>query len=360
VHVLAQPEHADLHLPALQMLMDRHADAVARQTDKPADGRYDFFPLRAQVELTGYCQLRCPFCRTGTALRRDYPEVHRGLMTRETFAKIVEQVPSLVYLLFYNWGEPLLHKDVVWFLNAAHELGQFTEISTNMQYLPDAMAEGMVRAGLNFIRVSCDGTTQEGYQVYRQGGSLKKLLDNTKKLVDWKRKLDSPFPIVIFQMVVNRFNEHQVDEYQAFAERHGADLVHIIGTSPTTPEGYLKMDAFEANDPRFKRFGYGEALSSCNRPWTEISFDWQGDVHLCCNPSGIREYRMGNINEQPFDDIWNGGRYRYARRICGTGKAEDIGFNAPCHTCFRRFPTREMAEQDRWGRVVGPLQIGVD
>ena len=360
MQVLGDPSQANLHLPVVQLLVNQHHSAVAGLADKPSDGSYAFYPLHAQVELTGFCQLRCPFCRTGADLRRDYPEVHRGLMTRETFTRIMEQVPSLLWLVLYNWGEPLLHKDLVWFLDAAKKLGKLTEISTNMQYLPDAMAEGMVRAPLDFIRVSCDGTTQQAYEVYRKGGSLEKLLANTRKLVDYKRKHNSPFPVIVFQMVVNRFNEHEVEGYEAFAKAHGADLIHLLGTSPVTPEGYRQMDAFEANDPRFKRFGYGEALTGCSRPWTEVSFDWNGDVHLCCNPSGIAEYRLGNINEQSFDEVWNGARYRYARRLCTTQKVEDNGFNAPCHTCFRRFPTKEMAERDRWGQVVGPLKIGVD
>ena len=360
MQALADPGQADTHLPIVQLLIQRHYEAIQRLGDRPDDGSYAFFPLHAQVELTSYCQLKCPFCRTGGTLKGAYPEVVRGLMARETFVNIMEKVPSLAYLLFYNWGEPLLHKDVVWFLNAARDLGKISEISTNMQFLPDALAEGIVRSGLNFMRVSCDGTTQEAYEVYRKGGSLEKVLDNTKRLVEWKRKLDSPFPVIIYQMVVNKHNEHQADAFDAFARDHGADLVHILGTSPMTPEGYLRAEQFEANDPRFKRFGYGEALTGCTRPWDEISFDFNGDVHLCCNPSGVPEYRLGNINEQPFEDIWNGVRYRYARRLCSTQKVEDIGFNAPCHTCFRRFPTREMADNDRWGRAVGGLRIGVD
>jgi MoaA/NifB/PqqE/SkfB family radical SAM enzyme len=359
LQVLADRSQAALHLPAVQLLLQRHQHAIARLADQPADGSYGFFPIHGQIELTGFCQLKCPFCRTGGTLKHDYPEVHRGLMTRETFANIMEQVPSLAYFLFYNWGEPLLHKDLVWFLNAAKELGKITEISTNMQFLPDALAEGIVRSGLNFMRVSCDGTTQEAYESYRKGGSIEKVLRNTRRLVEYKRKLDSPFPVIIYQMIVNRTNEHQADEFSEFARQQGADLVHIMGTSPATPEGYQQIDMVEANDPRFKRFGYGEALTGCSRPWTEISFDWNGDVHLCCNPSGIAEYRLGNINEQPFDEIWNGMRYRYSRRLCSTQQTEDNGFNAPCHTCFRRFPTREMAENDRWGKVVGPLKIGV-
>ena len=360
VRTLADPSQARQHLAAVHQLMERHRVAMARLADQPGDGRYGYFPLHGEIELTSFCQLKCPFCRTGGALKHAYPEVQRGLMTRETFTNIMERVPSLAYFLFYNWGEPLLHKDLVWFLNAARELDKICEISTNMQFLPDALAEGIVRSGLNFIRVSCDGTTQEAYEVYRQGGSLEKVLTNAKRLVEWKRKLDSPFPVVIFQMVVNRRNEHQVAGFTDFAREHGADLVHMLGTSSVTPEGYQQMDQFEANDPRFKRFGYGEALSSCVRPWDEVSFDWNGDVHLCCNPSGMAEYRLGNINEQPFDEIWNGVRYRYARRLCSTQKVEDNGFNAPCHTCFRRFPTQEMADNDRWGRAVGPLTIGVD
>ncbi|MBV8168723.1 MAG: SPASM domain-containing protein [Alphaproteobacteria bacterium] len=358
LHVLADPSRADLHLPVIQLLLQRHQEAIAR-VGAAGDGSFAFFPLHGQIELTTYCQLRCPFCRTGGALKHDYPEIERGLMSRETFAAIMEKVPSLFYFLFYNWGEPLLHKDLLWFLEAARDLGKLTEISTNMQHLPEPLAEGIVRANLNFMRVSCDGTTQEAYEVYRSGGSLAKVLANTRRLVEWKRRLDSPFPVIIYQMVVNRFNEHQVAEYQAFAKQQGADLIHILGTSPTTPEGYLRMGELEANDPRFKRFGYGEPLSACERPWAEISFDWNGDVHLCCNPSGVADYRMGNINAQPFDEIWNGMRYRYARRFCTTQKAEDIGVNLPCHTCFRRFPTQAMADGDRWGRAVGPLAIGV-
>jgi MoaA/NifB/PqqE/SkfB family radical SAM enzyme len=360
VRVLADRSQAASHLPAIHLLLQRHQEAIADLAQQPTDGSYGFFPIHGQIELTAFCQLKCPFCRTGGTLKHDYPEVHRGLMTRETFVNIMEQVPSLAYFLFYNWGEPLLHKDLVWFLSAAKELGKITEISTNMQYLPDALAEGIVRSGLDFMRVSCDGTTQEGYEVYRKGGSLEKVLRNTRRLVEYKRKLDSPFPVIIYQMIVNRSNEHEVEGFTDFARGQGADLVHILGTSPATPEGYQQIGQVEANDPRFKPFGYGEALSGCSRPWAETSFDWNGDVHLCCNPSGIAEYRLGNINEQPFDEIWNGMRYRYSRRLCSTQKTEDNGFNAPCHTCFRRFPTREMAENDRWGKVVGPLKIGVD
>jgi MoaA/NifB/PqqE/SkfB family radical SAM enzyme len=359
VQTLGDRSQAANHLSAVRVLLHRHQEAIARLADQPADGSYGYFPIHGQIELTAFCQLKCPFCRTGGTLKHDYPEVHRGLMTRETFTTIMEQVPSLAYFLFYNWGEPLLHKDLVWFLSAAKELGKICEISTNMQYLPDALAEGIVQSGLDFIRVSCDGTTQEGYEVYRRGGSIEKVLRNTKRLVDAKRKFDSPFPLIIYQMIVNRSNEHEVEGFTEFAREQGADIVHMLGTSPATPEGYRQIDQVEANDPRFKRFGYGEALTSCTRPWDEVSFDWNGDVHLCCNPSGVAEYRLGNINEQPFDEIWNGMRYRYSRRLCSTQKVEDNGFNAPCHTCFRRFPTREMAENDRWGKVVGPLTIGV-
>jgi radical SAM protein with 4Fe4S-binding SPASM domain len=352
------PDQQSFRMPAINMILQRHAEAVARIGSRP-DGSCVYYPLYGQIELTAYCQLKCPFCRTGGALRHDYPEVTRGLMSRETFMRIMDEVPSLFHILFYNWGEPLLHKDLPWFLSAAKELGKVCEISSNMQYLPDAMAEGIVRSQLDYIRVSCDGMTQETYEHYRKGGSLEKLLENTRRLIAWKRKLDSQYPKIIFQMVVNRTNEHEADAYAQFAAAHGADLVHLMGTSPVTPEGYRQMNAFEANDPRFKRFGYGEPLQSCAKPWSEISVDWNGDIHLCCNPSGIQEYRLGNLNEQAFEEIWNGNWYRYARRLCTTQQPEDIGFNAPCHTCFRKFPTREMAENDRWGRVVGPLEIGV-
>ncbi|MBI3582259.1 MAG: hypothetical protein HY098_09355, partial [Nitrospinae bacterium] len=69
-----------------------------------------------------------------------------------------------------------------------------------------------VESGLDRLIISIDGTTQETYEHYRVGGELQKVIEGTKNILTWKKKLRSKKPYVIFQFLVVRPNEHQAEE----------------------------------------------------------------------------------------------------------------------------------------------------
>ncbi|MBT1072723.1 SPASM domain-containing protein [Pelotalea chapellei] len=314
--------------------------------------------LDAEIELTSFCQLNCPFCRTGGALRDKYQHVSRGMMSRESFQNIVTKIHGLRNVLLYNWGEPFLHPDLLWFVQQTKRAAVTCQLSTNMHIMDEALADGLVKAQLNRLLVSCDGMTQQSYEQYRRGGNLKKVLDNTRILAEAKKQLGSSFPEITFQFVVNRFNEHEVPSFERFAKEHGADSVLFVNLCACTPEGYEQFPSFEPEDSRWARCWVIGSVTACRQPWNHVSFDWNGDVYPCCNPSGISDYRMGNINESSFDIIWNGPKYQYARRFCTTGIAEDNGFTIMCHACYNRFPNRRMRENDMYGPCLPPPEEG--
>jgi len=325
-----------IHSPAkyqsilMQAVASRVSDNVARSlplTDMCVNG---IGPITAEIELTAHCQLKCPFCRTGGDLRQKYMNVPRGLLARETLIRILESIPSLFYVRLYNWGEPFLHPDLPNLVEIVKKSGRYCEISTNMQIMDPELAERLVRAGLDLIRISCDGVTQETYEQYRKGGSLDKVIEHAGILAAKRRELNSVTPVAIFQMVVNRFNEKEVDAFPAFAREAGADVIDQIGICPMTLEGADMIEAFGARDPRFPHYAPVNPLTGCRQPWSHISLDWNGDVYTCCNPSGLIEYKMGNINQDDFSDIWNNERYRYARRLIASGQIEDNGLKMPC------------------------------
>ena len=73
--------------------------------------------------------------------------------------------------------------------------------------------------------ISIDGTTQDVYQQYRVGGHLDKVLDGARNVVKWKKELKSKTPFIIFQFLVVKPNEHQIDEVKKIAKDIGVDDV---------------------------------------------------------------------------------------------------------------------------------------
>ena len=70
-----------------------------------------------------------------------------------------------------------------------------------------------------------DGTTQDVYQQYRVGGQLSKVLEGARNIVKWKKELKSAKPFVVFQFLVVKPNEHQIEEVKALAKEIGVDDV---------------------------------------------------------------------------------------------------------------------------------------
>lgn len=300
------------------------------------------------ITLSTKCQLGCPTCKAGRNCNSD---IKNGFMSRETFLNIMEKVP-FVNCKYHNWGEPFLHKDIIWFIEEGAKRGKDIELHSNMQIMNEDLARGIVEGGLRLLSISCDGTTQDTYEKYRVGGSLEKLTINAQMVANMKKKVGKDKPNIKWQMVVNKYNQHQVDEFGDFAKKHGADCFAIGKMYSQTPHGFFIIDDFDPHG-KYKSEKIIGTLTSCIEPTHRFVVDFNGDVYTCCNSAGSEEYKMGNINDQNFEEIWYGEKYQYARRFCLEGGVpEDNGFNIQCHACFNKFPNKEMYEKDRWHKCL--------
>ena len=75
--------------------------------------------------------------------------------------------------------------------------------------------------------ISIDGTTQETYENYRVGGKLDKVIEGAKNVVKWKKELNSKTPHVIFQFLVVKPNEHQLEDVKKLGAEVGVDEVRF-------------------------------------------------------------------------------------------------------------------------------------
>ena len=70
-------------------------------------------------------------------------------------------------------------------------------------------------------------------------------------------------------------------------------------------------------------------MMDCSWPWRQSVINWDGEVVTCCGSFDPKE-DMGNVFKQPFRKIWNGPKYRMARRSFKHKLSEDQAENNPC------------------------------
>ena len=99
--------------------------------------------------------------------------------------------------------------------------------------------ESTVAVGLaSSLGVSVDGSTQETYERYRRRGSLEKVLGNIRLLVDERRRQRSRKPFISLCMLINKYNEHQIEEMREIAKD--------LGMSVTDREAEIFLDNINA------------------------------------------------------------------------------------------------------------------
>lgn len=288
-------------------------------------------PISLSIEPTTHCNLRCPECPSG--LR----SFHRptGLLDTGLYERVLEEnADTLLYLLLYFQGEPYLHPNFFELINKAHRKNIYTATSTNAHFLSDERARLTVESGLDRLIVSIDGTTQETYSQYRIGGKLDKVIEGTRRLVAWKKKLKSRTPHIIFQFLVVRPNQHELEAVKQLGKELEVDEVRF-----KTAQIY----DYENGSPliptldEYSRYRQGEdgkwslknkLLNQCWKMWHSCVLTWDGRVVPCCFDKDA-DHQLGSLETESFRNIWEGKAYQNFRQALLKGRDQiDI-----CRNC---------------------------
>lgn len=270
-------------------------------------------PISVAFEPTTSCNLRCPECPSGLrAFTRP-----TGMLRKNFFRDTVDQLyKDIFYLIFYFQGEPFLNPDFLEMVKYASDKKIYTATSTNAHYLTDANAKRTVESGLDRLIISIDGTTQDVYQQYRVGGNLEKVLQGARNIVKWKKELGSSTPFVIFQFLVVKPNEHQMDDARALAADIGVDDIWFktaqVYDYENDPHQLIpSLDKYS----RYKRDRKGKMTpknslnNHCWRAWHAPVITWDGLVVPCCFDKDA-QHRLGDLKQLSFREIWQEKTYR--------------------------------------------------
>ena len=268
-------------------------------------------PISLSIEPTTSCNLRCPECPSGL---RSFTRP-TGMLDLTFYNKIIdEQSKSLSYLLLYFQGEPFLHQNFVQMIKYAANKGIYTATSTNAHYFTDDVARETVESGLDRLIISIDGTTQDVYEQYRVGGSLDKVIEGTKKLVYWKKKLKSTTPHLIFQFLVVKPNEHQIDDVEKMAKEIGVDEVKLKTAQLYDYENGNELMPTNEEYSRYKQDGNGtyslkhKLYNHCWKMWHSSVVTWDGTIVPCCFDKDAA-HALGTLKENTFSSIWQSSQY---------------------------------------------------
>ena len=272
-------------------------------------------PLTIAIEPTTSCNLRCPECPSGL---RSFTR-STGMLQNNMFEKIIDELKNkLSYLTFYFQGEPYLNPKFLDMVAYATRSKIFTSTSTNAHYLTPEVAEKTIQSGLNKLIISLDGVTQEVYENYRIGGKVDKVFDGTRNILEAKKKLNSKTPYTVFQYLVVKPNEHEIEKAKEIASELGVDeivfktaqIYDFENGSDLMPSidkysRYIKM-------PNGKYKIKNSLENNCWKMWSSAVITWDGAVVPCCFDKDAT-HKLGNVENTSFERIWKNDLYKNFR-----------------------------------------------
>lgn len=288
------------------------------------------FPNSIAIEPTTSCNLRCPECPSGL---RSFTRP-TGMLSPSLFENVLKEIgKTLSYTTLYFQGEPYLNPNFLDLVKIASKYNVYSATSTNAHYLDKETAIKTVKSGLSRAIISIDGITQESYESYRIGGSLKKVLEGTKNLIEAKKDLNSSIEI-IFQFLVVKPNEHEIENAKKLAKEVGVDAIKFktaqIYDYKNGNELIPTLDKYS----RYRKNKDGsysiknKLENKCWKMWQSCVITWDGKVVPCCFDKDAK-YVMGDLNKQSFKDIWNGSLYQsFRKRLITNRQSIDI-----CQNC---------------------------
>ena len=269
------------------------------------------FPPIVRIETTNACNARCIIC-PHRDLRRAIVRMEDGL-----YGRLIDECSQAgcreVHL--HNFGEPLLDKQLEDRVSYAKRKGiRKVKIFSNGSLLTPDRAEGLIRAGLDEVKISFDGATREEFERIRPPLKFDVVVENIRQLVKLRNESRSSLKI------------------------------HVACCSTTDKQGTMRMLEKIVDGFAFGKIhnwssgeqtnGHGRLRKPCSRLWRTMTILANGDVALCCLDYDGR-HLLGRIDEKTtIADVWNNSDYRKVRKCHQNARQDEI---ALCKDCSKSY-----------------------
>jgi radical SAM protein with 4Fe4S-binding SPASM domain len=283
-------------------------------------------PLSIYCDVSALCNLQCAFCPTGDKeLRQLRPN---GIMSLDTVKKLIADLQewgiTLKRISLYKDGESTLNKDLPEMVSLLKQSGRVEQLwlKTNGILLTPDLSARLVAAGLDFIGVSINHVTPEGYQkITKTKVNYQRLIDNIKALYEQRGACK-----VYVKIADSGLTEYEKKKFYAdfgpIADAISVEGLHgwsdsdshdwTLGTNASTFEGYKPTQKI-----------------ACPLPFFMMAVNWNGTVSIC-NEDWAHKTIVGDIKTQTLREVWEGDKMREFRVMHLKGQRCD---NQMCRSC---------------------------
>jgi radical SAM protein with 4Fe4S-binding SPASM domain len=334
---------------------------LSGQSDDLRYHKPDDFGLIVVYNCTARCNLRCVHCYSlsDTSCAKDE-------LTIEQATGFLSQLPAAkVPVVLFSGGEPLLRRDLPELLSEAVRIGLRTVISTNGTLITPEVAAQLAKKQLSYVGISLDGP-EPFHDAFRQvKGSFAATLKGIKNCQDAGLRTGLRFTItkanadqvpavfdiaietgirrICFYHLIRSGRARELDEQgltpqktaqvvdtiidrtRDLVDRGLVDEVLTVGNHADGPHLLVRMQ--RENHPGFEGAKRLLLANGGNRVGEKIAcVSWDGTVYA---DQFWRNYRLGNVMQTPFAQIWSDTSNPVLRRL----RNKDTFADPQCLAC---------------------------
>ena len=317
---------------------------MLKYTDLKSTSRQDLMevlplakPFTVLIEPTSLCCFRCVMCFQSLT-ETSYFTKNRMHMSLERFARVIDQLaawpgPKVKVLKLSLYGEPLLNPDFPAMVRMAHvaQVSERMETTTNAALLTPEIAESLIEAQLDYMRISIYAADEERHRrVTDSPITPRQIHENLKMLKDLKAQHGSARPFVSCKMLDSYDSEND-----AFMKMYAdvADEMYL-----DKPHGWIGVEGADFIESYYEEDKpvavadiqeHSTARIACPMPFTTMTIRSNGDVSPCC-VDFIGGTNLGNMDESSLEAIWRSDAWYEFQKMQLEGRKNE---NDSCARC---------------------------
>ncbi len=283
-------------------------------------------PYTVFIDPCGACNFTCNFCPCNMSNYRD--QDRHKIMSFELFKKIVDDMKEfdrkIKVVNLFSFGEPLLNKqfpDMVRYLKNQDVCDEIRTIS-NGSLLNPKLNQVLVESGLDFIRISVEALSTEGYKLISGVNiDFDEFIENIRDLYHRSRgKLQIQAKIVNSSLKSEENVQRFFDIFTPIADY--VNIEDIKYDWSEFAEINYPDDSIRVHDTHCG----GEV---CARPLIHMVIHSNGEVGACCTDWKFKTV-YGDVKTQSLKQIWNSEKLRQFQIMHLAKKRNELDF---CRTC---------------------------
>jgi radical SAM protein with 4Fe4S-binding SPASM domain len=288
------------------------------------------FPFSFGVEVTNFCNLRCPMCP------REIADRGFGNMDWDLFTSLVDQAAEHEHgvLLPQGFGESFIHprfREMLAYLKKGGR-GRPVMLITNGTLFSDENIDAIIESGIELVNISLDGTVKEVFEEIRPNADHEEVVANVKRLLDRRSKKGSQLPRVILRMIKMDKTIADVAAFEDYWKPYLLSGDEIAYSNYQTWAGTVDDRRLEEREE--EEIKAGPIKPPCRMLYKTMQVYFDGRVTPCCYDFDCT-MEIGNACEAPIEAIWNGERAAHFRRLHEEGRMDEIPI---CKECKEYLP----------------------